>query len=239
MRKTVLILSILFIAVSAGAQNYLKDITGTNGTILPVLNTSDVCIVKGNTIEVYNKDMELVKTISNLPEFESLLFASYNFFGLSNMYEFIIKKKHYETFRNQLYEENEYRFDFNKHEPYYIVNTRFITREYNETAKTWDFKVYTISGWNKPDPEEPEPINIQEKQNNSTSVYPVPANERVNIAYSISNMQELNIFDTTGKSIETILLDPSQKVYQLNVSKYQPGSYIYRSDSFSGKFIVQ
>lgn len=238
MKKTILFLLVLFSITSGSAQNFIKDITGVTGTYF-VLNTTDIAIAKDKTIEIYNKDMELVKTISNLPkEFKSLHFASKNFFGLRNMYEFVIKKENNSIVTYELYNEEGYLFNFNQFSPYSLLGTRFITYKFNDETKNMDLKVYSVSGYNKePDPEEPNSSSKGIKGNQNL-VYPVPAKNEVNISYSINQMQEMQVFDISGKCVETVLLDPSQSVYQLNVSKYQPGNYIYKSLSFDGKFIV-
>ncbi len=80
------------------------------------------------------------------------------------------------------------------------------------------------------------------------TVYPNPVQNNATISYYINGKCEvsLDIFNTNGKKVETVInsiQDKGKYLTQLNTSKYKSGVYFCRlslnSQSFSKKIIVE
>lgn len=240
MKKLLLFVSIVILSVSLNAQDLLKEINDGKGLLMQVANSSDYYLAKKDgTVEIYDSNFDLKKTYSNLPAFEYLSNVSYNYFTMRNEYEFILKRKRNDgTYRYELYvgDTNMYMFNFEGYSPLHYQNKfvaykQVINEEIDgSTSITYDYRIYSIGGiLNK----------SKEVKQQASNVYPNPAQYIVNIDYSIDTMKEMVIYDTSGKAIEYILLDPFQTTYQIDISKYNTGNYIFKYGDTSGKFIVK
>lgn len=83
-------------------------------------------------------------------------------------------------------------------------------------------------------------VGIREVENPfTTAIYPNPANEQVTVSYHIDSPADMQIFDITGRQVETVTLTPYSSQTTLPVSHYRPGVYICRLNGHSMKFVVQ
>lgn len=89
-------------------------------------------------------------------------------------------------------------------------------------------------------------IKAEEKQEKVPfAIYPNPANEQLNISYSVEEDEEivLEIYDVLGKKIMAKSLN-SGHLHQINTSQLQHGVYIYRlfkskEQINSGKLVIE
>jgi len=70
--------------------------------------------------------------------------------------------------------------------------------------------------------------------------YPNPANSTITLPYQLKKgeISYMNIYDISGKLIDTKQIDSYFDKIQLNISNYTRGIYIYEVNGISSKFIV-
>lgn len=238
MKKLIILIIAVSFAQLGFAQIILdKEISSKNGYVKNVKNCNDFIVQKSNgNIEIYNDEFDLVKTITSLQHLveHELWFTSVNFFTNSGQYEFI--------FDNQgdysLYNENgDLLFSFGEFGPaeLYGEETNILpnSKKFICTSENNDrFRIYNVAGGTS---------NLVNTKANETKAYPNPANGKITIPYKLegSQLQSMTITNVDGKVVDTILLDPNQESYTLNISNYASGVYIYNYNKYSGKFIVR
>lgn len=185
-----------------------------------------------NSINIYNENFVIEKTVTGLPTFSYVSLLTKNVFTLSGKYEFVLGTLNSTTIRYEytLYnEDGQLLFDFGEHVPHYFKGNKLIA--YCSSCSANQIKIYNIAGSVE--------LNAAENGNNQLLVYPNPASSLINIQYNVSGMQEMVIRDINGKVIENILLDPGQKEIGLNVGGWNKGVYVYSYGGVAGKFVVQ
>ena len=113
-----------------------------------------------------------------------------------------------------------------------IVQNKLILTDWTDSEDdgTLIRKVYSLYG------------NVGKIANHKSSqpkAYPNPATSNIKIQYSIDKMDIMNIYDMSGKVVESVFLSPSVNEIEIQVGNYSHGVYIYKYKDVSGKFIVQ
>lgn len=236
MKKIIGIIVFAFIAnVAVGQISLFKELNSKN-IYLNTMNSTSVFVVKDSTtIEVYDENFNLQRTISGLPIFIGVSCPSKNVFTTNGKYEFILICINNATnsYEYKLYnEDKQLLFNFGEYAPYNFVNGRLITYKNINNSSMYNVRVYSIQGT----------INVPANADVNTiqsMAYPNPASSTISIKYNVSAMQEMIIRDINGRVIDNILLDPSQEEVRLNVNSYAKGVYIYSYATSSGKFVIQ
>lgn len=240
MKKTILIISFLVISTCAKSQITQTNNFNSYRTLLAMsYNTKSMAFAPNcNSVEIYNEDFVWEKIITGLPTFEGIYLVSKNLFTISGKYDLILGIKNSSTNKTEfkLYnEDGQFLFDFGLWQPYHVSRNKLLTylpvfpgdgTYYN------DIKIYSLPGQlNAP---------IGPNVNTPKSIaFPNPADNFINISYSVNKMEEIQIIDIKGNIIENILLDPSLSTININTSSYPKGMYIYKIGNTNGKFIVK
>jgi hypothetical protein len=95
-------------------------------------------------------------------------------------------------------------------------------------------EVYSVPG-------ETSYVNESSGQLLQNQPFPNPANAKVTLTYQIKSQERttMNIFNSEGRLIESIKLDPNSDHAILDVTTYFRGEYIYEVNGISKKFLVQ
>ena len=198
---------------------------------------------------VYNDDFELIKTVKAedlVPGGKYFLFinavtgqtpshplfASQYFFNSDDLMEFIVVGDDFAAIVN---ENGEVLFKFNILSGLVLVyymdigsKKHLIINDYNATSVV----VYKL---------ENNTVSTGKTLFTKVESYPNPAADFINIAYKAQNGQSetLTVTNANGQVMESIVLDPLQELYRLDVSRYAQGMYVYKYGDASGKFVVK
>lgn len=239
MKRIILIIALL--VISAGVRAQITQISNINSyNVLHVTyNTKSMAFTPDhNTIEIYSKDFLWEKRISNLPTFDNIHWFTKNLFTLSGKYEFVLNIKNASTNKMEykLYnEDGQLLYDFGEWQPGFSTTNKlfaYLLIAPGDGTYYYNIKVYSLQGF----------VNVPENPNINISksiAFPNPADNFININYSINKIEEMQIIDIKGSVIENILLDPSLNTININTSNYTKGMYIYKLKGTNGKFIVK
>jgi hypothetical protein len=234
MKKGLFFIAMLcVIYVCSGQIELLKQV---DGVVLPTIGEDEFYSYYlgenhyTNKIVIYDLNMNVKKTINiniNGIYLASISYVGKNIYTNSGKYEFIFYDNHTEKyyFCN---EDGEYMYVAGSNTEIIIVRNRLIINEgWGDNAVS---RVYSLFG------------NANKVINNIPSqfkTYPNPAMSNIKIQYAIDKMDVMNIYDMSGKVMESVFLSPSVNEIEIQVGNYSPGVYIYRHKDGSGKFIVQ
>lgn len=241
MKKTILIIALLAISTSVISQISLINNYNSYGySLFPTqYNTNNIVFCPNrNTLNIYDEDLILVKTINNLPTFSMVSSLSKNLFTLSGKYEVVLSIMNSSTNKTEfkLYnEDGQLLFDFGEWHPSKIINNKLfasLSVQAGDGTYYYNIKIYSLPGQLS--------SSIETNVDNYKSIaFPNPTESLININYSINKIEEMQIIDLNGNIIENLLLDPSLKIVNINVSNYPKGIYIYKLGNYNGKFIVK
>lgn len=235
------ILSALFVALSVVGYSQitlLKEFEnvyrfGFFGNDLFKIEFSGVYSFDGTTIKIYDSDLNLIKTISSPAGATDISDLHKNVFTNSGKYEYIVCKKVENKDYYYLYnEDGNLIFDFGAYFPLAIMDNKLFTYKilYDNNTYKYSYRVYKIAGTT----DMPEHTQSQMLQ-----PYPNPAAQRINIPYSITTAQNLEVYDAGGSLVDIVVLEPTNTLIQLPVSMYRQGMYFWKIGNDSGKFIVK
>lgn len=74
---------------------------------------------------------------------------------------------------------------------------------------------------------------------NEIQIYPNPSNNHVKVIWTKLNITAIDIYDIQGKHLGNIPVNQGETSKDLNISHLQPGSYLLRLHSKSGKYFSQ
>ncbi|MDR3705859.1 MAG: T9SS type A sorting domain-containing protein [Paludibacteraceae bacterium] len=268
MKKILTIISICFALLcttTASAADYLTKETSLTTPIYPSdeATTSFFYTVSStgtspniNTkIKIYNSDYSVYKESTlAIPSTKSIdqgdyntdlflnpygVFATKHLFNSDDKIEFLVLSwcmMCSSTYSLQLYDEDG------------TLLQDFGVKRYAKIIQTTDSKLKLIIGLNSTDsvtsiytlPGTLSSVSLK-SATVSDSPYPNPASTTVTLPYSIASgtTTTMSIYNTKGLLIEQKTIDSVFDKILLNVSGYEPGTYIYTYNGISNRFIVK
>ena len=108
----------------------------------------------------------------------------------------------------------------------------FLALEYKNTADSTDTAVIYFSY---------SLIEALHNFNSSDelSLAPNPADANVKVSYSIENKSNLEVYDNSGRKVQTITLQSKKDNFYMNTSNLQPGIYYIKTGNVAKKLIVR
>jgi len=264
MKKILTIISIGFALLctnTASAADYLTKETSLTTTIYPSdeATTSFFYTISGSKastkIKIYNSDYSVYKesTLASVPSTKGIdtegeisklflnpygVFATKHLFNSDDKIEFLILSwcMCSPEFSMQLYDEDG------------TLLQDFGNKNYAKIIQTTDSKLKLIIGTNSADsvtsiytlPGTLSSVSLK-SATVSDSPYPNPASTTVTLPYKIASgtTTTMSIYNINGQLIEQKTIDSVFDKILLNVSGYEPGTYIYTYNGISNRFIVK
>lgn len=212
-----------------------------------------------NTFTIYNNDHSVYKTVKvTIPSGYSLYkgdyiqYASSHLFNTDDKIEFLLKTCSMSTYTYKciLYNEDGTviaTFDDVEGDVYAYVSSDNVFKlriniessSYNSTTKKQSFtsgpKIYKLDGV------VPTSLRSATVTEDDDLAYPNPSNTIVNLPYHLEAgaTGTMLIYGLGGNLIEQKSISGSSSILPLNVSAFAPGTYIYKYNNGSGRFIVQ
>ena len=204
--------------------------------------------VNGNQFIFYNEDYSYYKTVTIMPP------SGYNCNGIANISDHLFNSDDlieftcvfFDTLNNsgyllKLYNENETEIqDFGTAYAGYAYKTvnnevRFSTYKYtNYPNPDYETDVYSLPG------------SIASTKSIKSGIseylpYPNPANTIIYLKYNLdqSEIENLQIFNSSGQIIETKKIGGAFDKIKLDISSYPSGQYFYKYKTNTQKFIVE
>jgi hypothetical protein len=150
MKKIVFVISLLFVAAgNLFAQPITLYKEFPNAATFPstrVINTTDYHTrLDTTTINIYDENFILVKSITGLPAHTSALQVSKNLFTTSGKYEFLLLIQGQHKLYN---EDKQMLYDFGEYSPYTSYGNKLIMYKYTSVSGQLvaDTRIYTIQG---------------------------------------------------------------------------------------------
>ena len=239
MKKLKILIGLIAIVSISNAQvTFYKEFVG-EGLMLTTVNasspTQEDCyrhIPDTQTVNLYNRQFELIKTF----HFQSVVSISSiyrNVFTKSGKMEFFANLRNLGTPNCYLVnEDGTVLMDFKEYSFYGICDDYLLMYKFEiiNNRHQYKIRVYTLDNYD-------DSVSETQKASNSR-VYPNPTTGFVNIEYNVSQPENIEIFDASGKVLQTAVLTPGNTSLRMNF-KQPAGIYFYKHQSGSGSFIVQ
>jgi hypothetical protein len=265
MKKILTIISIgfaLLCTTTATAADYLTKETSLPTAIYPSdeATTSFFYTISGSgassKIKIYNSDYSVYKetTLTSIPSDKAIdqneyntdlflnpygVFATKHLFNSDDKIEFLVLSwcmMCSSGYSMQLVDEDG------------TLLQNFGVKNYAKIVQTTDNKLKLLVGLNSTDsvtsiytlPGTLSSVSLK-SATVSDSPYPNPASTTVTLPYSIASgtTTTMSIYNTKGLLIEQKTIDSVFDKILLNVSSYEPGTYIYTYNGISNRFIVK
>lgn len=234
----ILIGFIVIVSISNAQVTFYKEFVGEGFLSTPVNASSPTpedCyshIPDTQTVNLYNRQFELIKTF-HFQSVESISNIYRNVFTKSGKMEFFANLRNFGVHNCYLVnEDGTVLFDFKEYSFLGICDDYLLMYKLEIINNRYQYKirVYTLDNYD---------ASVSETQKSSNSrVLPNPTTGFVNIEYSITQAETLEIFDASGKVLQTAVLTPGNTSLRMNF-KQPAGIYFYKHQSGSGSFIVQ
>lgn len=258
----------LLCTTTASAADYLTKETSLTTPIYPsdeatasffyTISSTGTSPNINNKIKIYNSDYSVYKetTLTSIPSDKIIdiinegdfnmelflnpysVFATKHLFNSDDKIEFLVLSccKCDPTYSLQLYDEDG------------TLLQDFGAKRYAKIVQTSDNKLKLIVGSNRSDsvtsiytlPGTLSSVSLK-SATVSDSPYPNPASTTVTLPYSIASgtTTTMSIYNTKGLLIEQKTIDSVFDKILLNVSSYEPGTYVYIYNGISNRFIVK
>jgi len=238
MKKGLFFIAMLCVTyVCSGQIELLKNL---NGQLFPTISEDEFYSFdqeEPNKIVIYDANVNIKRTINiNGISADWVSRVGKNIYTNSGKYEFLLFSNDGCYFCN---EDSEYIYLCNNdgqgdmYDYAYksrIVKNKLIIPYYDNTDEGFKTNVYSLYD---------SVSKIANPKSSQPKAYPNPATSNIKIQYTIDKIDVMNIYDMSGKVIESVFLSPSVNEIEIQVDNYSSGVYIYKYKDVSGKFIVQ
>lgn len=235
----ILIGFIVIVSISNAQVTFYKEFVGEGLMLTPVNASSptpEECyrhIPDTQTVNLYNRQFELIKTF-HFQSVASISSIYRNVFTKSGKMEFFANLRNFGVHNCYLVnEDGTVLFDFKEYSFFGICDDYLLMYKFEiiNNRNQYKIRVYTLDNYD---------ASVSDAtHSNCSRVYPNPATSGfVNIEYEITQAETIEIFDASGKVLQTAVLTPGNTSLRMNF-KQPAGIYFYKHQSGSGSFIVQ